>query len=269
MELILLLVVLIVLPVVLFASLVVIAGAAFAYGALVYTNGAERDGRWSSSFVRQTLPIWRWLRRLYRFRVVGEMPVGPVLYAHHPHGMLATSATLFYADMPRTHLAVHSNFFRIPLLLREPLLLFGAVDADPEVIGLQLARQKSVALLPGGVREQVAVAKEELRTNFLQWSYHAWQTPIVPVWAPAELDVCWVWKPAALASLRAWGMRQRWLRYPLGTFFCPKPWWMVPPLVVHVGAPVDPRGYESFDAFTRAFEAAVEDLKRRAAALTL
>jgi hypothetical protein len=233
MELILLLVALIILQIVLFASVLVIAGAAFAYGALVYTNGAERDGRWSSSFVRQTLPIWRWLRRLYRFRVVdhSEVPIiGPVLYAHHPHGMLATSATLFYADKLNVRLAVHSNFFRIPLLLREPLLWFGAIEADPLTIGVRLLRGNSVALLPGGVREQ-AVAKpdaespvgatEPIRTNFLFWSFHAWHKPVVPVWAPAEFDVCWVWKPAALTGLRAWGMRQRWLRYPLGTLPSP------------------------------------------------
>ena len=175
--------------------------------------------------------------------------------------MLALSAILTYGDQGGPRLAAHSIIFDIPIVRELALWSTGAFELDVEPIGYVLAHGESVAILPGGVREQVRGGVP--KTSFLEWNYKAWRVPVVAVVCAAEHDVCWVWKPAILAGLRDWAMQQPWLRYPLGTFFWPKPWWMVPPLIVKYGKAVDPLHYDTFDEFKRAYDETVASLAEK------
>jgi hypothetical protein len=183
--------------------------------------------------------------------------------------MFALAAMLTYGDghqaMGRpfkTRMAIHTMMMDTPVIREMAIVGAGAFEISDMGIGLTLADGQSVAFVPDGVRGQVA--GEEIKTSFPDLSYRCWWKPVVPVWCPSEYDVCWVWRPWWLKWLRDWAMAQPFLRYPLGTLFCPKPPWMVPPLVVVMGRMVDPRRYDSLEAFTTAFNAELDIVKKRA-----
>lgn len=227
-----------------------------------FYDGSEATGRrhWPALRELVCVALGRPLQRLYGYRLIQDGPPasGTCLYAHHPHGMLSLSTALTAVPNLGVRLAVHQTFFLVPGL-RELALWLGMINIGPDAVGAQLARGRSVALVPGGVREQDNDTQRP--SGFLQWSYHCWQRPLVPVWCAGELNVCWVWKPAALQWLRDLCMRTPWIRYEFGTLFCPRPWWWLPPLVVVMGRPIDPRQFDSLHAFSAAYWAELERLR--------
>jgi hypothetical protein len=150
---------------------------------------------------------------------------------------------------------VHSWLFSIPVV-RELLLWIGCVGANPEDVGEMIARGYSVGLTPGGVREHDNDSQRP--RGFLEWAYTCWQCPVVAVYCAQELSAFYVWKPALLEPLRAWGMRT--LRYPVGTIFWPR--WPTARFGVYKGRAVVPGDYETLDAFVTAYWAELERVKR-------
>ncbi len=151
--------------------------------------------------------------------------------------------------------AVHGWLFSSPVV-RELLLWVGCVEVNPEDVGNMLARGHTAALVPGGVREHDNDAQRP--RGFLEWSYACWHRPVVPIWCPQELSAFYVWKPALLEPLRAWGMRV--LRYPMGTLFWPR--WPTKRFLVYKGRPIAPKDYDTLDAFVHAYWAELDTIKK-------
>lgn len=238
---------------ILFTAFTIGFASGFAYRHWSYGNG---DRHWPTFQRLIVATLGRVFRHFYKFKVQGSLPSGPVVYAHHPHGMLSMSAALLYlTEVPNVRLAVHQFFFIVPGL-RDLCQWMGLTNIGPET-GLFLSRGTSVAIVPGGVREHDNA--EQRPDGFLQWSYRAWQYPVVPVWCPTELQVAHVWKPGCLGWLRSWAMSKKWLRWPLGTFCWPRR--QPPPLIVKIGPPLNPKDFDSVQAFTRAYWAALDVLK--------
>lgn len=84
----------------------------------------------------------------------------PCLFVCHPHGVagfawffhFVTNLTNWPQDVPRPRVAIHSLFFRIPVI-REMVEYLGAISADEKDILQALRSGTSVALLVGGVEE--------------------------------------------------------------------------------------------------------------------
>lgn len=129
------------------------------------------------------------------FLVKGKLdniPTSPVLYIAHPHGLFSMAAFLHWAarvtEWPAEHrvrIAVHSIFFKIPLVC-ELMEHFGAIEATEEEIMRVLKEGESVALLTGGIRELIETHPGKMtvvlkkRTGFLRIAREL-QLPIVPV----------------------------------------------------------------------------------------
>lgn len=117
----------------------------------------------------------------------------PTLYIAHPHGLFSMAPFLHWAiqvtDWPKggnkIHIAVHSIFFKIPLV-KELMESYGAIEATEEEIRRVLESGESVALLTGGVEElnQTESGKMNIvlkkRKGFLRIARDL-NIPIVPV----------------------------------------------------------------------------------------
>eukprot|EP01138_Halocafeteria_seosinensis_P005551 gb/GECG01005674.1/.p1 GENE.gb/GECG01005674.1/~~gb/GECG01005674.1/.p1 ORF type:complete len:271 (+),score=19.07 gb/GECG01005674.1/:1-813(+) len=66
----------------------------------------------------------------------------------------------------KTRIGVASAVFNLPFM-RDFYLWFGAVDATREALNLQLNKGNSVALLPGGIKEQLLVCSPKRETIVL------------------------------------------------------------------------------------------------------
>lgn len=247
-------------------------GAGFLLGAWYgryYYDGAECTGerRWPD-FV--WLPLWATMRDWYRHRAVrvpplGGAPASPLpriaIYGCHPHGMLALSAAFTFLVPQRgvlltpVRLATHSLHTALPGL-RELMLWAGCVDVTEEAILSTLSYDRSVALVPGGVREMGAPLRpaHERSEGFLRIA-HGIDCPVVPVFLGGERHVCHVWhnEPRWLTRVRAWCARRHRCRFPFPTFFWPRWPSDVPALETRFGEPVDPRAYKTLDAFAAAY----------------
>jgi 1-acyl-sn-glycerol-3-phosphate acyltransferase len=121
-----------------------------------------------------------------------KIPEGPVLYVAHPHGLFSMAPFLHWASEVtswpagrKVHIAIHSIFFRIPLV-RELCEYFGAIEATDEEIREVLKKGESVALLAGGVREIEETSPGRMRIYLRKRKGFAriakeLQVPIVPV----------------------------------------------------------------------------------------
>lgn len=223
-----------------------------------YYDGAEHSGKRMWPWFRRTCYCIPCLRRMYRYDGPPLQEKG-VLYAVHPHGMMALGAGMaLLGGETAIRVAMHGWLFAIPIV-RELLLWVGSIEVDALDVGVMLARGHTTALVPGGVREHDNDTQRP--RGFLEWNYTCWQRPVVPVWCPQELATFYVWKPSLLGSLRAWGMRV--LRYPVGTLFWPR--WPTHRFTVHRGRAIDPKQYGALDTFVDAYWAELDRVKTEAA----
>jgi hypothetical protein len=249
MELVLLALLPLVLAIVFLTTIATTALVTWAYTRTCY-DGSERSGkRYWPSFRRACCCI-PCLRQCYGWRALNVPPLPPdkgVLIAVHPHGMLAIGAgmTLLGAE-GRTRVAVHTWLLSVPVI-RDLILWVGCIEVTPETMGCALARGWTVGVIPGGVRELDNT--EQRPRGFLDWSWHTWKCPVVPVWLPDERSNCHVWAPACLAPLRQLGMR--YLRYPVGTFFWPR--FGLPQSRALYGKALDPVAFATADEFADAY----------------
>lgn len=199
-----------------------------------------------SSWRGENVWLWRVLTRLLRHSTVyvddTSPRVGPLIYACHPHGMLAIGASLAVMrgafDRPgtRTVLVVHGIFWWIPIV-RDLMLALGCIDRSWQSIENALANGFSVAILPGGIYEMGPPATERPEVlPLIRRIYHCgFAPPLVPVFLANEETNCWIWhgEPNFLRRLRAYG--QRTIGLSVGAPFLPR-FWAWPPLVTHVGS---------------------------------
>ncbi len=85
----------------------------------------------------------------------------PAIYGFHPHGLASITRTLFCSNQAtqlyQTQLkdayhAAHSLLFKVPIL-RELLLLGGAIPVSESYIRHYLSKGHSITITPGGARE--------------------------------------------------------------------------------------------------------------------
>jgi hypothetical protein len=131
--------------------------------------------------------------------VVGSFPPEgkPVLYCCHPHGMYATIWFLHFCSGStgfhrKVKFAVHSFLLRIPIMAQVAELL-GCIEATETDIVAALREGYSVALLVGGVKEQMLQVQGQRslyleRKGFLHVAKKG-RADIVPVYCAAELDL--------------------------------------------------------------------------------
>jgi hypothetical protein len=131
--------------------------------------------------------------------IVGSFPPEekPVLYCCHPHGMYATIWFLHFCSgstgfTRKVKFAVHSFLLRIPVMAQVAELL-GCIEATENDIIMALREGYSVALLVGGVKEQMYQI-EGRRSLYLERKgfYHVakkGRADIVPIFCAAELDL--------------------------------------------------------------------------------
>ena len=132
--------------------------------------------------------------------VVGSFPPEgkPVLYCCHPHGMYATIWFLHFCSGStgfhrKVKFAVHSFLLRIPIMAQVAELL-GCIEATETDIILALREGYSVALLVGGVKEQMLQIENKGRRLYLKRKgfLHIAKkgcADIVPVFCAGEFDL--------------------------------------------------------------------------------
>lgn len=132
--------------------------------------------------------------------VVGSFPPEgkPVLYCCHPHGMYATIWFLHFCSGStgfhrKVKFAVHSFLLRIPIMAQVSELL-GCIEATETDIILALREGYSVALLVGGVKEQILQIEQKGRRLYLERKgfLHVakkGRADIVPVFCAGEFDL--------------------------------------------------------------------------------
>jgi hypothetical protein len=195
-----------------------------------------------------------------------------LLVCFHPHGLFAAGTGLtmlplptalpFLAPTAQPRLAIHWLLFRVPGV-RELLLWYGCVEAAWPTITAQLASGTVVGLVPGGVREMAHTRHDGIRLvhgRFLTRAY-ASNVVVVPCVVHGETEVCYIFNPSWRWFQAVRALTFRWLRYPLPTFFWPRPPGLQPTLRTAVGAPLDPRDFGSETKFRAAYEAALVRLQ--------
>lgn len=123
---------------------------------------------------------------------IDQIPSGPVLFVAHPHGLFSMAPFIHWAaevtswpGTQKVHIAIHSIFFKIPLV-RELCEHFGAIEATDEEIRDILKKGESVALLTGGIQEIGATSPGRMqiylkkRKGFARIAKEL-RVPIVPV----------------------------------------------------------------------------------------
>jgi len=131
--------------------------------------------------------------------VIGSFPPEgkPVLYCCHPHGMYATIWFLHFCSgstgfQRKVKFAVHSFLLRIPIMAQVSELL-GCIEATETDIILALREGYSVALLVGGVKEQMLQIQGQRslyleRKGFLHLAKKG-RADIIPVFCAGEFDL--------------------------------------------------------------------------------
>lgn len=148
-----------------------------------------------------------------------KVPEGAVLYLAHPHGLFSMAPFLHWSaqvthwpsERP-VHIAIHSIFFRIPLV-RELCEYFGAIEAEEGEISEILKQGESVAILAGGIREISATTPGQMklflkkRKGFARIAKDL-GIPIVPVLTFGENELFppleGFWTEKVQSYLRAW-----------------------------------------------------------------
>lgn len=150
-------------------------------------------------YMRESFQLIMKNRMVAMLPVVGSFPPEgkPVLYCCHPHGMYATIWFLHFCSgstgfTRKVKFAVHSFLLRIPVMAQVAELL-GCIEATENDMVMALREGYSVALLVGGVKEQMYQI-EGRRELFLERKgfYHVakkGRADLVPVYCAAELDL--------------------------------------------------------------------------------
>ena len=150
---------------------------------------------------------------------LNQLPNGPVLYVAHPHGLFSMAPFLHWAAEVtswqtgrKVHIAIHSIFFRIPLV-RELCEHFGAIEATDDGIREVLKKGDSVALLTGGIREVASTSPGRMqiflkkRKGFARIAKDL-GIPIVPVLTFGENElfppIQGFWTDWVQSYLRSW-----------------------------------------------------------------
>lgn len=136
------------------------------------------------------------------FQVKGTLPDRsvPHLYACHPHGLIASSATVhaidhhspLYTSLSHHHYALHSGLFKVPFL-REFLLFTGCIPSTKHSMERSIEQGASVWFAPGGTKE-MEFSKDvsggdtwnlKSHTGYLKM-VQKYKIPIVPVYSEGE-----------------------------------------------------------------------------------
>lgn len=153
----------------------------------------------AARYMRESFQIIMKKRMVTMLPIQGSFPPEgkPVLYCCHPHGMYATIWFLHFCSgstgfTRKVKFAVHSFLLRIPVMAQVSELL-GCIEATETDIVAALREGYSVALLVGGVKEQMYQI-EGRRSLYLERNgfYHVakkGRADIVPVFCAAELDL--------------------------------------------------------------------------------
>jgi 2-acylglycerol O-acyltransferase 2 len=197
-----------------------------------------------------------------------KLPEGPVLYVAHPHGLFSMAPFLHWAaektswpSGKKVHIAIHSIFFRIPLV-RELCEHFGAIEANDEDIREVLRSGDSVALLTGGVREIFSTEAGQMKIHLKKRRGFArvakdLGVPIVPVLTFGENELFppieGFWTDWVQQYLRKWFG----ISIPVPTFESLKNWFsllrnpLTPPVVTWIGRPIIPKEKTSIDTLRK------------------
>lgn len=177
-----------------------------------------------------------------------------VIFACHPHGVMSYHHAMLYMNVPgseeiikliplekRRALAARS-LFSIPIL-RDILLLSGAVDASAPVAKKCLSCGYSLTILPGGEREQLMAQLHEHkifiknRKGFCKLALQH-NVPVIPCYCFGETDT---YKTSTfMYSFRQWLAKSLFIAIPI-----PAEWLGFYPrhvsLNLVVGDPIDPQ----------------------------
>uniref|UniRef100_A0A6C0K3J4 Acyltransferase n=1 Tax=viral metagenome TaxID=1070528 RepID=A0A6C0K3J4_9ZZZZ len=214
-----------------------------------------------------------------QFPVEGTVFPGQCIYALHPHGLLNT--TLFvhgccnesplFDAITKGSTVVHSALFKLPLV-RECLLMKGAIPAHQSAMKIALAKGRSLMLIPGGTSEVFYSRKgaserwNGTHKGFLQLAMDQ-GIPIVPIYIENEQQLLtyvgdipfldWIGSWLTGVSTAFSPMLQGLLPHNLQT------WWNVgmdqtAVTRTHMGAPFYPKG--SLDDARKAYSIHVKGL---------
>jgi hypothetical protein len=180
------------------------------------------------------------------------------IFACHPHGLIPLGPLLTFGAPSQIHfprkdklgppprLHVHRLLFAIPFL-RDLCLWLGFLDISESVLRTRLAAKEPIALLPAGSRGIIGgTAVEIVHCGFLRLAFE-YKTSVVPCWTPKESHIFKTWD--LFPAIRQWAVAAT--GYPFPTpFIGPLPFKR---LVMYVGKPVDPRGYDTLEMFKEAY----------------
>lgn len=146
------------------------------------------------------------VKQSFRFQVVEDFErKEPAIYLCHPHGLYGITWFLHFSggftEWPlsekKPKIAVHSIFFRIPIL-RELFLQNDCIEATHQAIGKTLEEGDSVAILLGGVEELLMSEPNSLRLivkkreGFVRLAQEH-KVPLIPLVCPRENDLFPQW----------------------------------------------------------------------------
>ena len=154
----------------------------------------------AARYMRESFQLIMKKRMVTMLPIHGSFPPEgkPVLYCCHPHGMYATIWFLHFCSgstgfTRKVKFAVHSFLLRIPIMAQVSELL-GCIEATETDIILALREGYSVALLVGGVKEQMLQIEHKGRSLYLERKgfLHVakkGRADIVPVFCAGEFDL--------------------------------------------------------------------------------
>lgn len=195
-----------------------------------YADGSERTGARASRWFRR-LRVWRLLHWWTDFRADPLERDAPALFAVHPHGFLPVSVALGFALVGRGGPIVRDGTGRDPLIavtlivfwipfVREIFLWAGCVAAERESM-IAILRERSLVVVPGGLRESTLHDHEKLRLLFCHWGFlevaRKARVHVVLLFAQGENRV-WVVMPGWTRLRR---LASRVAFYPFPTLFIP------------------------------------------------
>lgn len=195
--------------------------------------------------------IQRNIEQSFVLRNIEKLPDKPALYLCHPHGLFGYSWLLHFLyrihtwpnEAVRPKLAIHSIFFRIPLV-RDILEQCHCIEAKEDVIQSYLRKGMSVALVTGGIEEMLYNGDTTVKLVLQKRKGYAriaksCGVPIVPLFTVGENDLFpnetfWLWRSFTSLihkwfhiqiPLPSWSSMKRWstilqkpLDKPLETF---------------------------------------------------
>ncbi len=197
------------------------------------------------------------VRKSFQFSQLGSLDEKPKLFVCHPHGLYGLTWFIHFSaglsDWPlkkRPVLAVHSFFFKIPLL-RELFQHHNCIEATEAEIKRCLQEGTSVALLVGGIEELLLTQSGSLnlvlkkREGFLRIARDM-KVPLVPLVSPAENDLFELLDLPWIGSLSQFLYKHFHLAFPIPSFQSLRNWMRLTvnpfskPVLTYILEPVGP-----------------------------